>query len=354
MRKMNVVLWILVIGIGGWAYAAGNSPGAAADPPEKNAPQHETQMVPPADAQQNQRVVARIDGHPIYFHEVEKRVDNFEKKFQEVNPLMKLPEDKRIQIRQDMLDRMVKEKIMELAAATGHYPVTDAEIDERINQLQTLFGEGEEARQRFLGGISDMAEFRDNIARQVRIDKYIEAVQKNQVFDVADAEVRAYYDTNIDKFNREETVRISQINWRLPPVEDPVYAEKLKTAMDKAEAAMKEAQSGTDFSELAKKYSEDPKAAETGGDMGFVRRKQLVEPLEKVVFALAPGEVSSPVTTQFGVFLLKAIEKTEPRVLSFDEVKQDIRDGLLRTKKGKSRDQIYQDLKNKTKVEVLL
>ena len=84
------------------------------------------------------RVVARINGESIYFHEVEKRVDNFEKKFQEVNPAMKLPEEKRIKMRQDFLDRMVREKIMEQAARKGNFSVSDAEIDERINQLQKI------------------------------------------------------------------------------------------------------------------------------------------------------------------------------------------------------------------------
>ncbi len=66
-------------------------------------------------------VVAKINGQPIYFHEVEKRVDNFEKKFQEVNPAMKLPEDKRVKMRQDFLDRMVRERILEQAADKGKF-----------------------------------------------------------------------------------------------------------------------------------------------------------------------------------------------------------------------------------------
>lgn len=302
----------------------------------------------------NDRVIARIDGQPIYFSEVERRVDNFEKKFQEVNPQMKLPEDKRVKMRQDMLDRMVKEKILELAAAKGNYTVSDAEIDERINQLQKLFGEGEAARERFLSGITDMADFRKNIAKQIRIDKYIEEVQKAQTFEVTDAEVRQYYDQNIEKFQRDESVRISQISWRLPPKEDPGYDEKAKTAMAEAESAMKEAQSGTDFAALVKKYSEDKKSKEKGGDIGFIRRKQLVTPLENAAFALAVGEVSKPVKTQFGIYLLKVTEKNDARQYTFDEVKDDIRKGLIRTKKGSSREQIYEDLRKKAKVEVLL
>ncbi|HPQ39789.1 MAG TPA: peptidylprolyl isomerase [bacterium] len=317
----------------------------AADSPE---------TAPKKDGTSDDRVVARIDGHPIYFSEVERRVDNFEKKFQEVNPQMKLPEDKRVKMRQDMLDRMVKEKILELAAAKGNYTVTDAEIDERITQLQKLFGEGEAARERFLSGITDMDDFRKNIAKQIKIDKYIDDVQNTQTFEVSDQEIRKYYDENADKFKRDESVRISQITWRLPPEEDPEYAGTLKKAMEEAEVAMKSAQSGADFAELVKKYSDDKKTLEKGGDIGVISRKQLVEPLEEAAFSLAVGEVSKPVKTQFGIYLLKVTEKNEARQFTFDEVREDIRNGLIRNKKGASREQIYEDLRNKAKVEVLL
>jgi len=304
--------------------------------------------------QKEDKVVARIDGMPIYLSEVEKRVDNFEKKFQEVNPAMKLPEDKRVKMRKDFLDRMVKEKILELAASKKNYKVTDADIDERIAQLQKIFGEGEKARERFLGGISDMAEFRSNISRQIKIDKYIEERQKSTEMEVSDEEVKSYYDKNSDKFKQDESVNLRQITWRLPPEEDSEYAAKLKTAMEEAKTAMEKAQSGVKFSELVKKYSEDKKTVEKGGDIGFIQRKQLVKPLEEAAFALAVGEVSKPIKTQFGVYLLKAIGKKDAKVLSFDEAKDRIKSGLKRKKQGKSRDQIYQDLKNNTKVEVLL
>ncbi|MCD4654056.1 peptidylprolyl isomerase [bacterium] len=304
--------------------------------------------------QGEKKIVAMINGTPIYFSEVEKRIDNFEKKFQEVNPAMKLPEEKRIKMRQDFLDRMVREKILELAAEKEKYTVSDAEIDDRINQLQKIFGDGEQAKQRFLGGISDMDDFRKNISKQIKIDKYIETQQKLTEIKVSDSEVRDYYDKNLDKFNQDEAIRISQITWRLPPEEDPEYAEKLKLAQVGASKAMQEAQSGVDFAELAKKYSQDKKTVEKGGDIGFIKRKQMVEPLENAAFALAVGEVSKPIKTQFGVYLLKATEKKDAKLMSFDEVKETVKTGLMRKKQGKSREQIYQDLRNKSKIEILL
>ena len=300
------------------------------------------------------RIVARINNQPIYFHEVEQRVDNFEKKFQEVNPAMKLPEDKRVKMRVDFLDRMVRERIMEQAAEKGNFTVTEAEIDERITQLQKIFGEGEEAKKRFLGGITDMQDFRNNIAKQIKIDKYIEHAQKDQKIEVGDQEINEYYSQNIDRFKKEESVDIQQILWRLPPKEDPTYADKLSSSMAQAEAVMKEAQSGKDFSELVKAYSQDPKMAEKEGKIGWVERKQLIQQLEDAVFSLAVGEVSRPVQTELGVFLIKALGRQDARTLPLEEVRESVRDGLLRNKQGKSREDFYQELKKKAVVEILL
>jgi protein-export membrane protein SecD len=64
------------------------------------------------------------------------------------------------------------------------------------------------------------------------------------------------------------------------------------------------------FVELAKKYSEEPGAKETGGDLGWFGKDAMVEPFEKAAFALAKGQISDVVETQFGYHLIyKADER---------------------------------------------
>jgi protein-export membrane protein SecD len=64
------------------------------------------------------------------------------------------------------------------------------------------------------------------------------------------------------------------------------------------------------FVELAKKYSEEPGANESGGDLGWFGKDAMVESFEKAAFALAKGQVSDIVETQFGYHL---IYKTDER-----------------------------------------
>jgi len=62
------------------------------------------------------------------------------------------------------------------------------------------------------------------------------------------------------------------------------------------------------FEDAAFQYSQDPGSAEDGGDLGFVPKGTFVPEFEKAAFALEPGEISSPVETQFGYHLIQHIE----------------------------------------------
>ncbi|MDQ7814891.1 MAG: protein translocase subunit SecD [Patescibacteria group bacterium] len=58
------------------------------------------------------------------------------------------------------------------------------------------------------------------------------------------------------------------------------------------------------FAESAKKYSEEPGADESGGDLGWFGKGVMVEDFEKAVFGLKTGEISNIVETQFGYHLI--------------------------------------------------
>ncbi len=65
------------------------------------------------------------------------------------------------------------------------------------------------------------------------------------------------------------------------------------------------------FSDLAKKNSTEPGAAQSGGELGWFGAGQMVKPFETAVFALAKGKISDPVETEFGFHLIyKEDERT--------------------------------------------
>ena len=79
---------------------------------------------------------------------------------------------------------------------------------------------------------------------------------------------------------------------------------------------------GASFEERAREISED--SAEEGGDLGIVRRDVLPAPLEDALWALAPGEVSMPVETEFGVHLIRLVEIEDVDIPSLADRAPDI------------------------------
>jgi len=75
---------------------------------------------------------------------------------------------------------------------------------------------------------------------------------------------------------------------------------------------------GESFEDLARKYSESPSKGQ-GGDLGFVREGKLPEQLARIAFAMLPGQISPPIQTEAGYYVLLAGQNIPSRQLSYEE-----------------------------------
>lgn len=70
---------------------------------------------------------------------------------------------------------------------------------------------------------------------------------------------------------------------------------------------------GESFEDLARVYSEDASAPQ-GGDLGWLNPGETVPSFDEAMNALAPGQVSAPVRSQFGWHLIRVDERRERNV----------------------------------------
>ena len=115
-------------------------------------------------------------------------------------------------------------------------------------------------------------------------------------------DVERSYNEHLGTYTTPEQIRASHI---LLKTEGKNEAE----VKAKAESALKEAKAGGDFAALAKKYSEDDSNAPQGGDLDYFSRGRMVPEFETAAFALAPGEISDLVKTQFGFHIIKVTDR---------------------------------------------
>ena len=70
---------------------------------------------------------------------------------------------------------------------------------------------------------------------------------------------------------------------------------------------------GADFSDIAKRFSEDPSAKNNGGNLGYFTALQMVYPFENAAYTTLVSQVSKPVRTRFGYHIVKVHDKRDAR-----------------------------------------
>nr|WP_255216447.1 peptidylprolyl isomerase [Pseudenhygromyxa sp. WMMC2535] len=95
-------------------------------------------------------------------------------------------------------------------------------------------------------------------------------------------------------------------------------------ALSRAKALRAKAlEPGVDFNALAEEWSEGP-GAFRGGDMGLFPKARMVPEYAEVAFALEPGEISEPVGSLKGFYVIKSFGRYEPGPLPFEAVRADL------------------------------
>lgn len=289
-------------------------------------------------------VLARVNGEAVTKVDFDRLIKNME-----LRANQPVPAERRDEVYRKALDQLLTYTVLSQETRARKVAVTDAEVDSGIQQMRGQF-QTEEA---FKKALESRGMTLDKLKADTRIDisinKMVEAEVSTQP-PPTDAQVREFYDKNPDKFKQDEAVRASHILFR---VEETADAPTKKKAMDEAQSVLKQARSGADFAELAKKHSADG-SAQQGGDLNFFTRGQMVPPFDQAAFAMKPGEISDIVTTQFGYHIIKVTERRPASTVPFEQVSGRIKEFLTEQQKQQKADAFIQSLKQKAKIEVLV
>ncbi len=139
-------------------------------------------------------------------------------------------------------------------------------------------------------------------------------------FQVPEQELRALYNSQMDRFRTGERVKVRHI--LVKTTEKP--KEEVAKLEAKANDLLKQIRAGGNFAELAKKNSEDPGSAANGGDLGWIVKGQTVPAFESAAFTLKPNEISNVVKTEYGFHILQVQEKEDAKLRTFEEVKDQL------------------------------
>lgn len=124
---------------------------------------------------------------------------------------------------------------------------------------------------------------------------------------VSQGEIREYYDSHRDDFRRTESavVKVAYIPLTVTEADRQATVQRARALRQEIVTAGDTAAQAARFADVAGRESDDQSNASQGGSLGTFGRGQMVASFDSVVFALPVGQISEPVTTEFGVHLVR-------------------------------------------------
>lgn len=158
---------------------------------------------------------------------------------------------------------------------------------------------------------AELAKIKEELLANFAIKKALENIS------VTDEEVKNEFDKNSDKFKKDESVAASHI---------------LVDTEEKAKELIEKIQNGEiSFEDAARENSSCP-SGQNGGSLGEFTRGQMVSEFDTACFSMEVGKISEPVKTQFGYHIIKVTAKNEAQQMSFDEVKDSLKQQMVAEK----------------------
>lgn len=290
------------------------------------------------------KVVAIVNDEPILQSELDKVLAavyaQYKKQFEGDDLYSKLDE-----ARKEILNQLIEDKLIYQEAVELGLEITEGEIADQLASVKEQFGD-EEKFNEFLStqGLS-VSKLEERLKQQVAIRKMHHYHVRSRVI-VTPKEIENYYNENIKLFTAEESIKVRTITIRKN--EKGRSDEEAKAI---TEEILRKNYTGEKFEDLAKEYSEDTKA-ESGGDLGYVARGDLIPEIEKVIFSLKSGEMSPVIETEMGFHLFMVEEKQAKRTKTFNEVREKIKDMLYHKQTVERFKEWMAELKSKAYISI--
>lgn len=264
----------------------------------------------PAAAGQPQvvdRVVAVVGDTAITRSEVQEQV------FRMRQQGMQLPQDPlaRDSVLRSVVDQLVEEAMLLEQAKRMGVSVPEQQVEQlandRFSRYRSQFGSDEELRKAVESTGQNMFQFRQSIRSQAWADLTLNRLRQRLIDQsrlppatVSEQEIRDYFEQNAAGQRRPGNVSVDRV--MVSPRPDSAAADSARAL---AEKALKEIESGTAFAVAARRYSDDTGTREDGGDLGWVRRSDLVPSFADAAWAAPPGRPVGPVESRLGYHVVR-------------------------------------------------
>ncbi|MCB0739298.1 MAG: peptidylprolyl isomerase, partial [Bacteroidetes bacterium] len=246
------------------------------------------------------KVIANVGNYPILLSDLEIR---FKEEKLYLSPNAK-------QAKCDLLYRMVQEKLMLVQAERDSVVVSaddvEAQLDQRIGFFSQQLGGDDKLEEYFNKPMVEIkSDLRENLKNQLTVQKMRGEILGN--ISVTPSEVKKYYRSipkdSLPYYKTE--VEVGQIVI-FPKVNNEQKEITKKRLLKLRQDILK---GRTTFADAALLYSDDLGSQVNGGDLDWANRGDFVPEFSAAAFRLKKDSISGVVETQFGLHIIKLIER---------------------------------------------
>lgn len=293
------------------------------------------------------RVAAKVNGEIITLSTIEERASIAKQQLSASGDSSKFSDK---EIAKKTLDGIIEEKLQLQEAKKSGLEVEDASIQLALDDIMKRNNITESQMEEMLESEGrSMTQYKEVIRDQILVTKVVQFYM-GKTANASPRQIKKYYYKHQKDFWQPRQPFVRHI---LFIVDEGASPEKKQLKKLKAREIVRQIRAGKDFSEMAKKYSEDVTAS-SGGEIGYLNKGQLVPEFEKVALSLKSGEFSDVVESRYGFHIIMVDRVTPGKAQPLDEVKGKIEQVLQLENKQKKYQKWIRELKSNAMIEVTL
>lgn len=295
------------------------------------------------------RIVAVVNEDIILLSELNERMAPYRQRIRQQNFDAEQERQTIFQVREEMLHRLVDEKLTDQEVQRNDIQISGEEIDKTIERIKEANAFTDESLRSYLDDEElTMDQYRETIENQILRTRLVNIQVKSKIV-ITNEEIQAYYDSHPELYGGKLRYHLRNILIRVPAYSTEEEKNTIRERMQQLRSRIDE---GEDFSDLARIYSKGPTASD-GGNIGEFEESTLSPQIRDALKGLNPGDTTAVIDTDqgFQLFYVEAVHQSEG--VPLESVQEEIHEKLFNEVVDKKFLSWLEDLRNRSHIKIV-
>jgi peptidyl-prolyl cis-trans isomerase C len=287
------------------------------------------------------KILAKVNGKNIYKSFLDRMLFEFLKNKDEENKIDKFKLDK---YKTRMLEKLIDRALLVSYSEKMGINVNFTEMNETF--ISTSENEPVLVSEKF--NIYNEEGYEDAQQEVIKQKLIYQLNAESDETEYGEDTVKKFYENNKYIYTIETKIIARHIFVSTEYIDNKSDYDKAKNKIQNAYDKLKK---GVPFEEVAKTYSECP-SKDNGGNLGHIRKGQLGEEFDNVVFNLEKNTLSEIFESDYGLHIVEVTAVDENQPIPYEEVKTGLAQQIKEERVKYNLDKLLEELRDKSNIEI--